>query len=152
MKAPENLPNHPNSPITRAEYERLPKPPKGAVWMQPMQDMADTLKKEYETLDTDAMTDAEVEAYAHRMMERIRNHAADSMEHMAEWSNMNFLSYMYWSCMEEAEIWDEVAASEVENEEERTLRAEGMLRLHVLGGWLFAINARIEELGGKIEG
>ena len=29
---------------------------------------------------------------------------------------------------------------------------DDMLRLHVLCGWLHAINARIEELGGKIEG
>ena len=114
--------------------------------------MADTLKKEYETLNTDAMTDAEVEAYTDRMMERISSHATDSMKHSAEWSDMNFLSYLYWACMEETEFWDEVASSEVENEEERTLRAEGMLRLHVLFGWLQAINARIEELGGKIEG
>ena len=152
MRAPENMPNHPNSPITRAEYERLPKLPEGVVWMRPMQDMADKLKKEYETLNTDAMTDAEVEAYTDRMMERISSHATDSMKHSAEWSDMNFLSYLYWACMEETEFWDEVASSEVENEEERTLRAEGMLRLHVLFGWLQAINARIEELGGKIEG
>lgn len=140
----------PNKVLSRAEYERGPKPPEGTIWMQPMQDMADELKKEYETLDTDAMTDAEVDAHAERVLERIRSHATDSMKTLKEWGNLNFLSYTYWACMEEAEHWDAVAGSIVENETERELRAEGMLKLHVLCGWLQAINARIEELGGKI--
>lgn len=37
--------------ITRKEYEKLPKPPEG-MWLTDMQDMADELKKEYMTLNT----------------------------------------------------------------------------------------------------
>lgn len=134
--------------ITRKEYEKLPKPPEG-MWLTDMQDMADELKKEYMTLNTDAMTDAEVEKVSDGMMQGLVQKATKRLEKTPQ--NLNFLSYTYWACMEEAEEWDAVSHMEVANEEERELRAEAMLRTQVLAAWLWAVKGRIEDLGGKIE-
>lgn len=130
--------------ITRKEYEKLPKPPEG-MWLKDMQDMADELKKEYMMLNTDAMTDAEVEKVSDGMMQGLAQKATKCLEKTPQ--NLNFLSYTYWACMEEAEKWNGAAHAEIHEE----LRTEAMLRTQVLAAWLWAVKGRIEELGGKIE-
>ena len=123
--------------ITRKEYERLPKPLEG-MWLTDMQDMADELKERCvgEIPEVD------------ELMAGLISKAAKCLEEVEQRSDLNFLSYTYWACMEEAEKWDGI----VHAEDEEELKTEAMLRTLVMTAWLWAIKNRIEELGGKIEG
>lgn len=132
--------------MTRAEYERLPKPP-GGMWLKPMQEMADELKDLYTRVELEGLPDPDVDL----LMENQIGKATESMKDLKEWNSLDFLQYTYWAVMEEAEKMDALSHTEVKNEKERELRAEAMLRLQVLAAWLHAINRRIEALGGRIE-
>jgi len=123
--------------ITRKEYERLPKPLEG-MWLTDMQDMADELKE----LCVGEIPEVD------ELMAGLISKAAKCLEEVEQRSDLNFLSYTYWACMEEAEKWN--GAVHAGGGEE--LRAEAMIRTLVMTAWLWAIKNRIEELGGKIEG
>ena len=112
-----------------------------------MQDMADELKALYTRVEVEGLPDPDVEL----LMENLIEKATESMQELKDFSDLNFLQYTYWAVMEEAEKWDDVAHMVPGNEEQRVLRAEGMLRVQVLTAWLHAINRRIESLGGKID-
>ncbi len=133
--------------MTRAEYERLPKVPEGKMWLQPMQDMADELKKLYSRVELEGLPDPDVDL----LFDNLSKKAAESLK---DQSNLDMLYYTYWACMEEAEKWDSIGNTPnaaIKTAKDREMRAEAMLRTQVLLGWLIAINKRIEELGGKIE-
>lgn len=123
--------------ITRKEYEKLPKPPEG-MWLTDMQDMADELKERC------AGEIPEVD----ELMAGLIGKATKRLEEVEQRSDLNFLSYTYWACMEEAEKWNGAVHAGVGEE----LRVEAMIRTLVMTAWLWAIKNRIEELGGKIEG
>lgn len=118
-----------NDTLPRSEYEKLPKPQDG-MWLQEMQETADELKEMY-TVGNEMDSD--------EMMIAIRKKALQSLDSIPHSSDLTFLSYTYWGCVEEVEKWDSVSCMEARR------------RRQVLHGWLEAIELRIEELGGKLE-
>lgn len=125
--------------MTRTEYEKLPKVP-GGLWLTDMQTMADELADYYDSVDAGTAPEPDVD----EVMKELIQKATESMSKMKEWSDLSFLSYTYWSCMEEMEKWNALAHTDSEE------RFDGMLRTHVLTAWLLALKDRIGELGGKI--
>ena len=133
--------------MTRTEYERLPKRPDD-MWLKEMQDAANELKEFYSNINSDRMSDKEMENVADRVMEELTKKATQSMKILKQWNDLTFLTFTFWACIEEMEKWHSFTHVEVQNERERELRAEAMLRTQVLTAWLMALKMRIEELGG----
>ena len=65
--------------MTRTEYERLPKRPDD-MWLKEMQDAANELKEFYSNINSDRMSDKEMENVADRVMEELTKKAAQSMK------------------------------------------------------------------------
>lgn len=127
--------------MTRADYEKLPKPENG-MWLTEMQTMADELNEMFTKIDQGVLPDPNPD----KLMEGLIEKAGEALNKIDRPDDLDFLYYTYWACMEECEMWE---ATTREKKEE--LRSEGMLRTQVLVAWLFAIKRRIDLLGGKIE-
>lgn len=122
-----------DSGLTEKTDHKVP----GGMWLKEMAAAVKELKGIYIRIEEEE--DPDVDA----LMTGLKQRATESMRTLKEWSDLPFLSYTYWSLMEETEKCVAIV--------EKTRSEEAMLRTQVLTGWLYAVKDRIEELGGRIE-
>ena len=129
--------------MTREDFNRMPKPLEGAMWLKEMETMAEELKAMYIRVELEHLPDPDV----NEMMEGLIAKAAKDMAKNETWNDPRFVEYTYFALLEEAEKWDSLAKSL----DDRHQRAECMLRTQVLVAFMHACLRRAPEVGGKIE-